>query len=274
MAKTVDQIIAEFKLDDKSLDQNFLNAIRAEVADAHTQLQTATKYKTEGEQARNAAKEEKARIDAAIAAMGDSSLENTKLKAQLKAFRAMTESLKADGLDLDLPADLMTEPKGGDPEPKGGGIPKEWQDRMALLGQGVAAANVAAQYTGLTGEPFPEDMQEMVMKANRAGKTVQAYAEETYKLSEKMQTRRTAAEEARTKKQHAEWEADYKKKNPVTSESPFMRPGVDSPFSRMPKVNRDNARDTNSFAGLSDIQKLRKAQENARQMFATQVQEQ
>lgn len=272
MAKTVAQLISEFKIDDKALPAEFVSALTAEISDAHTQLQTATQYKTQGEQARAAARDEKARIDAAIAAMGDSSLDNTKLKAQNKAFRAMVESLKADGLDLDLPADLMTEPKGGDPEPKAGAIPKEWQDRMALLGQGVAAANIAAQYTGLTGEPFPEDMQEMVMKANRSGKTVQQYAEENYKLSDKVKDRQAKAEEKRTADLHKKWEEDYKKAHPVTSENPFQRAGVDSRFSSMPKVKREEG-GTNKFAGLGDMEKLRRAREHGVQMLASQLQE-
>lgn len=272
MAKTVAQLISEFKIDDKALPAEFVSALTAEISDAHTQLQTATQYKTQGEQARAAARDEKARIDAAIAAMGDSSLDNTKLKAQNKAFRAMVESLKADGLDLDLPADLMTEPKGGDPPPSNGVISKELKEQLALMGQGVAAATIAAQYTGLTGEPFPEDMQRFVMDANRSGKTVQQYAEEKYKLSEKVNERTQKADAARTKKQHEEWEADYKKKNPVVSENPFQRAGIDSRFSSMPKVKREEG-GTNKFAGLSDMEKLRRAREHAGQMLASQLQE-
>jgi hypothetical protein len=276
MLKSVAQLIAEFNVDSASLPQEFVSAINAEISDAHSALQNAQRYKSEGEQARQAAREEKARIDAAIAAMGDSSLDNTKLKAQNKAFRAMVESLKADGLDLDLPADLMTEPKGGDMPPVNGAIPRELHDRMALMGQGVAAATIAAQYVGLTGEPLPEDMQTMVTNANRAGKTVQQYAEERYKLSEKVAERNRKAEEKRTAELHKKWEEDYKKTHPVTTENPFQRAGVDthnagrfSPFAK--RKPEDSAR---SFAGLADMEKLRRAREHGLQMLAAQNQEQ
>lgn len=274
MAKTVAQLISEFKVDDKSLPQEFVSALNAEISDAHTQLQTATQYKTQGEQAREAAKQEKARIDAAIAAMGDSSLDNTKLRAQNKALIAWANSLKADGLDPDLPPEMLSEIKNDPPPVNNGAIPKEWQDRMAMLGQGVAAATIAAQYTGLTGEPFPEDMQEMVMKANRSGKTVQQYAEETYKLSDKVKERSQKAEEKRTAALHKQWEDDYKKAHPVTSENPFQRAGIDSRFSSMPKVKRDDASNTRNFAGLGDMEKLRRAREHGTQMLANQLQEQ
>jgi hypothetical protein len=271
MAKTVAQLIAEFKVDDKSLPQEFVTALNAEISDAHTQLQTATQYKTQGEQAREAAKQEKARIDAAIAAMGDSSLDNTKLKAQNKALIAWANSLKADGLDPDLPPEMLAEPKD-DPAPKAGAVSKEIADRFATAGQGIAAATIAAQYVGLTGEPFPEDPLEMIMKAARSGKTVQQYAEENYKLSEKVRDRQAKAEEKRTADLHKKWEEDYKKAHPVTSENPFQRAGIDSRFSSMPKVKRDDG-NTRNFAGLSDMEKLRRAREHASQMLANQLQE-
>jgi hypothetical protein len=274
MAKTVAQLIAEFKVDDKALPQEFVAALNAEVADAHTQLQTATQYKTQGEQAREAAKQEKARIDAAIAAMGDSSLDNTKLKAQNKAFRAMVESLKADGLDLDLPADLMTEPKGGDPEPKAGAMPKEFKDALGTMGQAIAAADVAARYAGIYGKPMPMDMQTLVSTAARAGKTVQAYADEQFGLSGELKKRSEAEEQDRIKKYKTEAVEEYKKANPVTNENPFQRAGIDSRFSSMPKIRRDDHNGTKDFAGLSDHEKLRRAKDNAQKMLATQLQEQ
>jgi hypothetical protein len=263
--KTVDQLLAEFKIE--GLDDKFVTALRNEVTEAHTQLGQATTLKTQAAEERAAAVAERAKIDAAIANMGDSSLTATQLKAQNKALRSALESLKEDGISLDLPAEIMTEPKnnGREPDPLA--------DRFATVGQAIAAADISSRYVGIFGRPIPEDMQTLVDNARRAGKTVQQYADEKYKLSAEMQKRNESAEADRISKMKKEWEEEYKKAHPNVSENSFMRPGADSRFSSMPKIKREDPSTTRQLAGLSDMEKLRRAKEHAQQMLATQLQE-
>lgn len=267
--KTVDQLLAEFKIE--GLDDKFVTALRSEITDAHSQLTQATTLKTQAEQERAAAVAERAKIDAAIAGMGDQSLTATQLKAQNKSLRAAIESLKEDGITLDLPAEIMTEPKE---KPGVSQADKEMADRFATMGQAIAAADIAARYVGIYGKPFPEDMQTFVTRAQRSGKTVQQLAESDYKLSEEIKKRGDAAEAERINKIKTDAVEEYKKAHPNTSGNPFMQAGADSRFASMPKIKREEPGQTRSFAGLSDMEKLRKAKEHAQQMLATQLQEQ
>ena len=164
MAKTVEQLMQEFKVE--GLDDKFVTALRSEITEAHTQLSTATQLKTEAEQARAAAAAERQRIDQAILEMGDGSLNASRLKAQNKVMKAALDSLKEDGLSIDLPEDLFKETP--DPEPKAGAVPKEMKDSLAVMGQAIAAADIAARYVGIYGKPLPMDMQTLVTSAHRA----------------------------------------------------------------------------------------------------------
>jgi hypothetical protein len=269
MAKTVEQLMQEFKIE--GLDDNFVKALRTEVSEAHTALTQATTLKTEAEQAREAAKAERARIDQAILDMGDGSLNTTRLKAQNKALRAVVDSLKEDGLSIDLPDDIFKETP--EPDPAKGGVSKELSNQFALMGQAIAAADIAARYVGIYGKPMPMDMQTLVSSAQRAGKTVQQFADQEFKLSDKMKEQSTAAETARTAQMKKEWEEEYKKAHPITNESPFMRPGASSRFTEMPKIKREDPSQTRTTAGLSDMEKLRRSQEHGRQMLAQSLQE-
>lgn len=269
MAKTVDQLLAEFKVE--GLDDKFVTALRSEITDAHTQLSQATTLKTQADQERAAAVAERQRIDQAIAGLGDQSLTSTQLKAQNKALRAVVESLKEDGITIDLPDEIMSEPK----EKPGNtsGLPKEYADSLATMGQAIAAADITARYVGIYGKAPDEDMQTMVNNARRSGKTVQQYADERYSLSSEMKKRSDAAEQKRLDDYAASKVEEYKKAHPNTSESPFMRPGADTRFSQMPKIKREDPSTTRQVAGMSDIEKLRRAQEHGRQMLATALQE-
>lgn len=269
MAKTVDQLMQEFNVE--GLDQNFVTALRGEITEAHTQLTQATSLKAEAEQARVVAVQERARIDEAILGMGDSSLNASRLKAQNKVLKAAIDSLKEDGLSIDLPEDIFKET----PEPVAaqGGLPKEYKDSMALMGQAIAAADIAARYVGIYGKPLPVDMQTLVSNAQRAGKTVQQYADQEFGLSAKMKEQSTAAEAARTASMKKEWEEEYKKTHPITSENGFMRAGRESSFAQMPKIKREDPSQTRTTAGLSDMEKLRRSQEHGRQMLAQSLQE-
>lgn len=269
MAKTVEQLMAEFKIE--GLDDKFVSALRTEVSDAHNALTQATTLKSEAEQARAAAIAERARIDQAILDMGDGSLNTTRMKAQNKAYKAVMDSLKEDGLSIDLPEDLFKETP--EPEAPRGGMSKELTGQMALMGQAIAAADIAARYVGIYGKPFPEDMQTFVTRAQRAGTTVQKLAESDYSLSAEMKKRGEVAEAARVATMKSEWEAEYKKSHPNTSESPFMRAGSDTRFAAMPKIKREDPSTTGKVAGMSDMEKLRRAQEHGRQMLADAIQE-
>jgi hypothetical protein len=269
MAKTVEQLIAEFKIE--NLDDKFVSALRSEIADAHTQLSQATTLKTEAEQARAAAATERERVDKAILEMGDGALNATKLKAQNKALKAVLDALKEDGLDIELPEELFKETP--EPKPEEGKMSKELSGQMALMGQAIAAADIAARYVGIYGKPFPEDMQTFVTRAQRSGKTVQQLAETDYKLSEELKKRADQAEEQRMTKLKADWEAEYKKAHPEVRDNPFMAGGSESRFAAMPKVKRDDASETRTLAGLSDMEKLRRSKEHAREMLATALQE-
>jgi hypothetical protein len=272
MAKTVAQLIAEFGVDEQVLDKKFVAALNGEIAEAHTQLTQATTLKTEAEQARTAAAAERERINEAILAMGDGSLNASRLKAQNKVMKAALDSLKEDGLSIDLPEDLFTET--ADPPPiAAGGISKELQGSLSVMGQAIAAADIAARYVGIYGKPMPMDMQTLVNSAQRAGKTVQVFADEQFGLSAEMKKRGDADEQARIKKYREEGAEEYKKAHPVTSESPFMRAGRESVFASMPKVKREDPTQTRHAAGLSDMEKLRRSQEHGRQMLAAAVQE-
>lgn len=270
MAKTVEQLMAEFKIE--GLDDKFVSALRSEVSEAHNALTHATTLKAEAEQARAAAAAERAKIDAAILEMGDGSLNTSRMKAQNKALRAVVDSLKEDGLSIDLPEDLFKEAPEVKNEPEAK-LPKQFSDQMALMGQAIAAADIAARYVGIYGKPFPEDMQTFVTRAQRSGKTVQQLAESDYRLSEEIKKRGDAAEQARVVQMKKEWEEEYKKSHPEIKENPFMRTGADSPFAHMPKLKREDPANTQRTAGMSDIEKLRKAQEHGRQMLAESLQE-
>jgi hypothetical protein len=270
MAKTVEQLMAEFKIE--GLDDKFVAALRTEVSDAHTALTQATTLKTEADTAKAEAIAERQKIDKAILEMGDGSLNATRLKAQNKALRAVVDSLKEDGLSIDLPEDIFKEA----PEPeagKAGAMPKDLNDRFATVGQAIAAADIAARYVGVFGRPMPVDMQTMVTSAARAGKTVQQWAEENYHLSAEMQKQSDKSSAEAKAKERAEWEAEYKKAHPEVRENPFMGGGSDSRFASMPKIKRENPADTGKVAGLSDMEKLRRAQEHGRQMLAESLQE-
>ena len=269
MAKTVEQLMQEFKVE--GLDDKFVTALRSEITEAHTQLSTATQLKTEAEQARAAAAAERQRIDQAILEMGDGSLNASRLKAQNKVMKAALDSLKEDGLSIDLPEDLFKETP--DPEPKAGAVPKEMEDSLAVMGQAIAAADIAARYVGIYGKPLPMDMQTLVTSAQRAGKTVQAFADEKFGLTAEMNKRSEADEQARIKKYREEAVEEYKAKHPVTRENPFMNTGRESVFANMPKVQRDDPSKTRSQAGMSDMEKLRRSQEHGRQMLAAAIQE-
>lgn len=269
MAKTVDQLMKEFNVE--NLDSNFLNALRGEITEAHTQLSQATQFKTEAEQARVAATQERARIDQAILEMGDGSLNASRLKAQNKVLKAALDSLKEDGLSIDLPEDLFKE--APEPSQTQGGLPKEYKDSMALMGQAIAAADIAARYVGIYGKPLPMDMQTLVTNAQRSGKTVQVYADQEFGLSAKMKEQSTQAEAQRNAQMKKEWEEEYKKAHPVTRENSFMSPGRESNFAQMPKIKREDPSQTRTTAGLSDMEKLRKSQEHGRQMLAQSLQE-
>jgi hypothetical protein len=270
MAKTVEQLMAEFKIE--GLDDKFVSALRTEVADAHNALTQATTLKTEAEQAKAAAVAERARIDQAILEMGDGSLNATRLKAQNKAYKAIVESLKEDGLSIDLPEDIFKEPTEVTPAAEAK-LPKQFSDQMALMGQAIAAADIAARYVGIYGKPFPEDMQTFVTRAQRSNKTVQQLAEQDYKLSDELKKRSDAAEQARVAEMKKQWEEEYKKAHPEVRENPFMSSGSDSRFASMPKIKREDPANTGKVAGLSDMEKLRRAQEHGRQMLAESLQE-
>ena len=270
MAKTVEQLIAEFKVE--NLDQNFLNALRSEITEAHSQLATATNLKTEAERAKAEAIAERARIDKAILEMGDGTLNATRLKAQNKAYKAIVDSLKEDGLSIDLPEDIFKETPEAQPNATGG-IPKEMKDQLALVGQAIAAADVAARYVGIYGKPIPMDMQTMVTTAQRMGKPVQQWADETFHLTDEMKKRNDAAEAQRLADLQKQWEADYKKAHPVVRENHDLRPGLESRFADLPKIKREEPSKTREYAGLSDMEKLRRSKEHAREMIATQLQE-
>lgn len=270
MAKTVEQLMAEFKIE--GLDDKFVSALRSEVSEAHNALTQATTLKSEAEQAKAAAQAERERIDKAILEMGDGSLNATRLKAQNKAYKAIVDSLKEDGLSIDLPEDIFKEAPEVKNEPESK-LPKQFADQMTLMGQAIAAADIAARYVGIYGKPFPEDMQTFVTRAQRSGKTVQQLAESDYKLSEELKKRGDAAEQARVAQMKKEWEEEYKKSHPEIKENPFMRTGVDSPFAHMPKIKREDPSSTQKVAGMSDMEKLRRAQEHGRQMLAESLQE-
>ena len=271
MAKTVAQLIAEFGVDETVLDNRFVAALNDEIADAHTQLTQATTLKSEAEQARTAAAAERTRIDEAILTMGDGSLNASRLKAQNKVMKAALDSLKEDGLSIDLPEDLFKET----PEPvvAAGGVSKELQSSLSVMGQAIAAADIAARYVGIYGKPLPMDMQTLVTSAQRAGKTVQQYADAEFGLSAEMKKRGDADEQARIKKYREEGAEEYKKQHPVTSDNAFMRPGRESVFAAMPKIKREDPGATRHAAGMSDMEKLRKSQEHGRQMLASALQE-
>jgi hypothetical protein len=271
MAKTVAQLIAEFGVDEQVLDKKFVAALNGEIADAHTQLAQATQFKTDGEQARTAAAAERARIDEAILAMGDGSLNASRLKAQNKVMKAALDSLKEDGLSIELPEDLFKD--APEPEPAKGGMSKELQSSLSVMGQAIAAADVAARYVGIKGKPLPMDMQTLVSNAQRAGKTVQAYADQEFGLSAAMKEQSEKAESARNAQMKKEWEEEYKAKHPVTRDNPFMNAGRESVFAQMPKIKREEPGQTRSQAGLSDMEKLRRSQEHGRQMLASAIQE-
>lgn len=270
MAKTVEQLISEFKIE--GLDDKFVTALRTEITDAHAQLTQATNLKTEAEQARAAAVAERAKIDSAIASMGDQSLTATQLKAQNKSLRAALESLKEDGITLDLPPEIAVEPK--EKPNTDGEVPKWAKDSLAIQGQAIAAADIVARYGIIYGRPPAESLQTIVESARQSGKTVQQWADEKYGLSTEMKKRSDAAEEERVKKIKAEAVEEYKKAHPNTSENSFMRPGADSRFASMPKIKREEPGTTRSTAGLSDMEKLRRAKEHAQQMLASQLEEQ
>lgn len=271
MAKTVEQLMQEFKIE--GLDDKFVAAVRGEIADAHAQLTQAQSLKTEAEQAKAAAVAERARMDQAIADMGDGSLNATKLKAQNKALRAVVESLKEDGLSIDGLDDILKETPEPQPQNGNGALPKELNDRLSLVGQAVAAADIAARYVGIYGKPLPVDMQTLVASAQRAGKTVQQYADEQWGLTAEMKKRSDASTEAEREQLRKEGEERYKKAHPVTTENPLMRPGLSSRFADLPKLKRDDPGQMRQTAGLSDMEKLRRSQEHGRQMLAAALQE-
>ena len=273
MAKTVAQLIAEFGVDEQVLDKKFVAALNGEIADAHTQLTQATQFKTEGEQARAAAAAERARIDEAILAMGDGSLNASRLKAQNKVMKAALDSLKEDGLSIELPEDLFKETPAAQETQNNGNIPKEYKDSLAVMGQAIAAADIAARYVGIYGKPLPMDMQTLVNSARQSGKTVQQFADEKFGLTAEMSKRSQAEDAERIKKYKQEGIEEYKKQHPVTSDNAFMRPGRESVFAQMPKIKREEPGQTRSQAGLSDMEKLRRSQEHGRQMLASAIQE-
>lgn len=205
-----------------------------------------------GQKALDDAKAIQATIDDQIARLGINEATVNSVQAQLAAIKAADETLRKNGVNLDL---KLPEPAKVDPE-------KQFRDNVVRgfqqIGQTMAVQN---RYFQVFGKPMPDDPVKLADDAAAARMSVADYAEKKYGFAAEQQKKADAELQAKI---DAGIQAGVKKWQDEHPTPQFGEgPGMPSNFPKMP-APRD-AKDLRSFAGLTAREKIADAMSRANQ---------
>lgn len=217
------------------------------LSEADTKLSAAAQEAKTAEEARRQAKLDRDEMQQYVERYSSSLNEQGSIKAKYDAVVSYVNSLKAQGFDVELPADLKTVDPGDGKKPVVPGSPAiggNAVDEGKILGK---VGNVLSQWMDannehirLYGTPIPDASTDLAEEAARARKPLGVYAAEKYKFSE---TRKAKAEETRLKDINAAAQkiADERERERKEREgsNPNVRAGEASRSSHLPKIKSD-----------------------------------
>lgn len=224
------------------LPKEVLAAFNGITADADTKLSTAAQEARKAEEARRQAEIERKDMQKYVEDYGQTLNQQGSLQAKYDATVAYVKSLKAQGFDVELPADIDAGGDGKKPiVPGSPAIGGNAVDEGKILGK---VGSVMSQWLDannehirLYGVPIPDSSTDISMEAARARKPVGEYLAEKYKFAETRKAKEKSDYEARVKADAAAIVAEERRKDAEKNGSnPNLRAGESSRASIVPKI--------------------------------------
>ncbi len=227
------------------------------LTEADGKYATATRAQKDAEAALAAVKEEQRTIDERIASFQLTEAEVMKLKANYAALEAQAKTLKAEGLDLNIPDPVKTnEPAAFDPN-------TFRQDVNSTL---VTGFNVMNKYQRIYGKALPDDIDALAREAAAHRMPFADYAAKKYDFAgeeARQATAKTAAREAEIKAQAVK---EYQEAHPeVRGNHELMSPGT----SRFPELAKRPSPQKHENYGGTPAQRIARSVKRSIEGLAT-----
>lgn len=263
---TVEELAADMGIDLATAKPEGVTKFRTFVADTNKQYTDAKALAAQAEANLAAVQKEQDEINTYIAQYGTSEEARAATEANLAAYKAAVENLKAKGITVDVP-ELKVTPAAGGGTPSG----KATFDPDKFRGQvGSTIADLTDlnnKHIALTGQPLPDRSNTLAEEARKAGQSLYEYGAKKYDFAGKEKAKADAAQAAHDAEVAAKAVADWKAKNPNVSGDPNQRGGVESanPFIKREKVEGANLRE---FSNMNPRQKIAASVARSREAIA------
>jgi hypothetical protein len=230
------------------LPKEVLAAFNGITADADTKLSTAAQESRKAEEARRQAKLERDDMQKYVEEYGQTLNQQGSLQAKYDATVAYVKSLKDQGFDVELPAEIAVDAGGSDKggrraavpgSPAVGGNAVDEGKIYKTVGNWVSQFQDANnEHMRIYGSPLPEATADLAAEAERARKPIGQFIAEKYKFAEKRKEKEKFDYDARVKADAAVIVAEERRKDAEKNGSnPNLRNGESSRASIVPKIN-------------------------------------
>ena len=228
------------------LPKEVLAAFNGITADADAKLSTASQESRKAEEARRQAEIERKEMEKYVEDYGATLNAQGSLQAKYDATVSYVKSLKAQGFDVELPAEI--EAGAGDGKkpivPGSPAIGGNAVDEGRILGK---VGNVMSQWLDannehirLYGVPIPDSSTDIGTEAARARKPVGEYLAEKYKFADKRREKADADYQARVDRDvKAKVDEERRKDAEARGSNPNLRAGESSRSSIVPKIKSE-----------------------------------
>lgn len=251
---TVEELATELGIDIATAKPEGLTKVRGFLGDVDRKYSEAQTLAETAQANLRKVQEEQDEINRYIAQYGESETTNAALRANYAAMEAQLKTLREQGIDVKLPDALPANrpaANGNPPANNGFDAGKFASNMGSLVNQGFKVAN---KYLALTGNPMPDDIEDLMGKASAAGKSLYDYAAEKYDFAG---IERRKAEDAQKKHDDevaAKAVREYQEKHPNAGANPLVNGGVESQFPQILKPRE--TKDFSEFARMSPRQKV------------------
>lgn len=244
---TLDEVLKAAGVKDEvisGLPKELTTALTGYVAQAETKLTAAQQAEADAAEKLRVAQLTDDEVKEYVEKYGASLNEIVALKAERDAYKTAVESVKKDGINIDLKLPTSTtEPVvPGSPARGANAVTFDPEKFAGQVGSTMAAfLDANNEHIRLFGTPIPDSAETLAQEARNARKPLNVYAAERYKFADAKKARETAdfqkkvdeAAQAKIADKERELAEKY-------GSNPGLRSGESSRASLMPKIKSDD----------------------------------
>lgn len=259
---TIAELATELGLDVSAFKPEAVAKWNGYLTDADTQYQSAKQLQADSESNLRRVQQEQDEINRYIEQYGASEQTNAALRANNAAMEAQLQSLKGQGIAVEIPTSVPTQNNN---KPAKNEFDAD-QFRNQVGSTMADGFNLVNKYQALYGKPLTDDINTLATEAKNARKPLYQYAAEKYDFAGEEKRKSDAAAKAHDESIAAAAVKKYQEDNPNNAGNPFQAQGGES---RHPQILKPrDAKDLRSFANLSPREKIAQSVARSREALA------